>query len=279
MMRSLGGFCLVRRASDRALRWVCGACFLLAAFGQGIASRVNAEEPSELVQQAGRLAAQSKSEAAVELASKAIQADAKYGPAYYVRGREYFRLGKIAESVADFDRYVELAPDIAPRQWERGIALYYAGRFADGAKQFEDYQTFDSRDVENSVWRYLCMARDVGVAKARETMLPIENDRRIPMMDVYELYRGQRRPEQVLAAARAGEPNEQVLAGRLFYAHLYLGLFFEAAGDAEQARRYITLAADKKLGDHPLINRYMWDVARIHHQQLERQAAAPKGKP
>ena len=35
----------------------------------------------------------------------------------------------------------------------------YAGEFAKGAKQFVDYQTFHSQDVENSAWRYLCVAR------------------------------------------------------------------------------------------------------------------------
>jgi len=234
-----------------------------------------AEDAEELVRQAGRLASQGKSAEAVEAATQALALSPRLADAYYLRGREHFRVGKIKESAADFDKYVELSPDLAPRQWERGITLYYAGRFADGAKQFEDYQTFDNRDVENSVWRYLCLAPDVGVAKARETMLPIDRDPRIPMMDVYELYRGHRSADEVLKAAQAGDPSPETLAGRLFYVHLYLGLFFEAQGDAAQSRKYITLAADKKLADHPRINRYMWDVARIHFERLEREKTPP----
>ena len=84
--------------------------------------------------------------------------------------------------MADFDKYVELKPDAESRQWERGISYYYAGEFAKGAKQFELYQTYHDQDVENSVWRYLCVAREGGVEKAQANMLPIENDRRIPMM-------------------------------------------------------------------------------------------------
>lgn len=252
------------------------AVMALLAGATGCQNLAAADDAEVLLRQAGQLASQGKSAEAVDAATSAIKADPRLAEAYYLRGREHFRLNKIRESAADFDKYVELAPAQAPRQWERGITLYYAGRFADGAKQFEDYQTFDSRDVENSVWRYLCLARDVGVAKARETMLPIEGDRRVPMMDIFEMYRGNRTPEQVLEAAQAGNPSAPVLAGRLFYTHLYLGLFFEAQGDAAKARHYIALAADKKHGENSPINRYMWDVARIHDLRL--RAADRKAK-
>src|SRR5688572_3551639 len=73
---------------------------------------------------------------------KIIAADAKAADAYYLRGRERFKIGKIDDSIADFDAYVRLRPTKERELWERGIAHYYAGRFADGAKQFELYQTF-----------------------------------------------------------------------------------------------------------------------------------------
>jgi lipoprotein NlpI len=171
----------------------------------------------------------------------------------------------------DFDKYIALRPDAAPRQWERGIACYYAGRYDEGARQFESYQKFDGHDVENSVWRFLCLVPTVGVQRAQSTMLPIENDRRIPMMQVYELYCGRLQPADVLASAHAGDPAPEVLAARLFYAHLYLGLWYEVNGDAERARQYLQyleLSADEKLRQHRGINGYMWDVARIHRRIL-----------
>ena len=74
-----------------------------------------------------------------------------------------------------------------------GISMYYA-RNKRGAEQFELYQTFHDQDVENSVWRFLCMVPDTGVKK-RERPLLIENDRRIPMMKVFEMYRGTATPD------------------------------------------------------------------------------------
>ena len=106
-----------------------------------------------------------------------------------------------------------------------------------------------------------------GVEKSRAVMLPIKDDRRIPMMKVYDMFRGKATPEQVLENVTADDPKGDVLSGRLFYAHLYLGLYLEAVGEKREARKYIALAADKKLANHPRINGYMWDVARIHHEQ------------
>ena len=222
------------------------------------------ESPAELLAQARVAAASSDSTAAVRLASEAIEADDKLAAAFYLRGCERFRLGLVEKSVADFDRYIELQPAAASRQWERGIACYYAKQFEKGAKQFELYQTYHDNDVENSVWRYLCMVPTDGIEKARSTILPIQNDRRVPMMQVYELYRGNLKPDEVLAACKHDDPDPETLAGRLFYAHLYLGLYHEVAGEKELAHKYILLAANKKLADNPRVNRYMWDVARIH---------------
>ena len=135
---------------------------------------------------------------AIEDLDAAIKHDAEQAVAYYYRGRVRFQLGRIKESVADFDKYVSLKPSIESRQWERGIAMYYADQFKRGADQFELYQTFHDNDVENSVWRFLCMTPDVGVKKSREVMLPIKNDPRIPMMKIFEMYRGTATPQDVL---------------------------------------------------------------------------------
>lgn len=235
-----------------------------------------AQEPTaDLLRQASRSVAADQSQQAVDLLTQAIDANPDLAIAYYTRARERFRLGQVAASVQDFDRYVMLQPAAESRQWERGIAYYYAGKYQQGAAQFELYQTFHDNDVENSVWRYLCMVPTTGIEKARDVMLPIKNDSRNPMMHVFNLYRGQLEPADVLAETRRGDPPADVLAGRQFYAHLYLGLYYEVAGEHRAARKYIDLAAAPTLKDNPNINRYMWDVARIHQQKLHAAKANP----
>ena len=224
----------------------------------------NAQEPSyeELLQQATQSAQRGDHRQSIERLTAAIQASPQEPLPLYLRGREHFRAGQLAESVADFDRYVELLPSAENQQWERGISYYYAGEYAKGAKQFENYQKFHNQDVENSAWRYLCVARAEGVEKAQATMLPIEHDPRVPMMQIYELYRGKLKPEEVLKSAEAGNPDMNQLNQRLFYAHLYIGLWHEAAGRAEEAKKHILEAEKHKIAH------YMWDVAHVHAERL-----------
>jgi lipoprotein NlpI len=218
-------------------------------------------------------------EEAVAALNRVIAADGDRAAAYYHRGRALFRLNEVAKSVKDFDHYVKLRPQIESRQWERGIAMYYAKLYKRGAAQFALYQTYHDNDVENSVWRFLCMTPTDGFAKARQAMLPIKNDRRVPMMQIYEMFRGELTPDEVLAECRKDKPSAEVLDGRLFYARLYLGLYYEAAGKKELAKKYIYLAADEHK-DSKRINNYMWAVADVHAKRLRAAAkSAPREKP
>ena len=220
------------------------------------------ESIDSLLSEATRASQRREHDRAVKLLTAVLEKDPQLADAWYLRGRANFCDGRIAESVADFDKFVALSPASESRQWERGIAYYYAGEYAKGAKQFELYQTYHDQDVENSVWRYLCVARTDGVEKAQANMLPIENDRRVPMMQIYDLYRGKLKPEDVLAAARAGQPMRDALNSRLFYAHLYLGLWHEAAGRAAEAKEHLLKAEEHTIGH------YMWDVAHVHAERV-----------
>ncbi len=179
------------------------------------------------------------------------------------RGSEQFKQGKITASIADFDRFLALRPEQEPAHWKRGISYYYAGRFDDGCKQFEGYQNVDGNDVENAVWRFLCMARRDGIEKARADILPIRRDGRVPMMEIYALYRGDATPADVLKRATADDnvtPEQRT--AQLFYAHLYLGLYYEVTGDADRAAEHLRAAEQQKIAH------YMWDVAHVHAARL-----------
>lgn len=186
---------------------------------------------------------------------------------YQSRGSDHFRLGHFTQAIADFDKFIELAPEQAPHHWQRGIALYYAGRFDEGRKQFELHQTVNPYDVENAVWHFLCVTRASSLEKARAALIPIERDARVPMMQIHALFAGKAKPEDVLNAAKGGgsPANSE---NQLFYAHLYLGLYYEAIGDAKLAREHLLKAATDFKADH-----YMGDVARVHAQVLRRAAA------
>jgi lipoprotein NlpI len=194
-----------------------------------------------------------------------VKRDPKAADAWQRRGEAWFKSGKFAESVSDFDRYLTLAPDQKPYHWQRGISLYYAGRFAAGRQQFELHQTVNPHDVENAVWHFLCTARADGLAAAKRRLIPIENDARVPMAQVHQLFAGKCSPADVLAAAES-VPNDARAGEPLFYAHLYLGLYYEAIGDPKQARDHIFKAAERSRE-----NGYMGDVARVHAEVLRKR--------
>ena len=279
------------------------SAWLVGLFGPHLLMAADPVDPSSALLEARRLIAERDLPGALQHVEAVLKANPKLGSALYMRGAihglagrheaaiadytqiieqrsinvaaafdargsEQFKLGRFAASIADFDKFLELLPEQEPQQWKRGISYYYAGRYDDGRKQFEGYQTFDDNDVENAVWRFLCMARASSVAAAQKDMLKIKTDMRVPMMEVYALYAGTGSVDAVLAAVERGSPNERELNSRRFYAHLYLGLFYEATGDKTRAAEHIRLAAQK----HP-IDHYMADVARVHHKLLTTDAS------
>jgi lipoprotein NlpI len=169
-----------------------------------------------------------------------------------------FESGRFAEAAASFDSLAKAVPERAPYLWQRGIALYYAGRYDDCRRQFESHRAVNPDDVENAAWHFLCVARAESPAKAKAALLPVGPDARVPMREVYQLFRGSLAPEQVLAAAGT-EPDAQ------FFGHLYLGLYFEALGMKDRAREHITIAAADRFAR---VGGYMHMVARVHLRSL-----------
>jgi tetratricopeptide (TPR) repeat protein len=187
------------------------------------------------------------------------QAPADRPQAIFDRAVADFRSGRIAESVAAFDTLAQLLPDRAPGLWQRGIALYYAGRYQDCRAQFESHRTVNPDDVENAAWHFACVARGETPEKARAALLPVGPDSRRPMREIYQMLRGALTPDQVLAAAGGQLESE-------FYAHLYLGLYFEALGNSGRALEHITAAAADR---YAAAGGYMHTVARVHLALLQ----------
>ena len=175
--------------------------------------------------------------------------------AYVQRGMVRFQLAKIDDSIADFDHAEELEPKITPYLWQRGLSYYYAARYQEGAKQFKIDLTVNRHDAEETIWQYLCLAKYLGVAEAQRAIAFSQNDSRLIMCQISSFYAGDCTLEELLAAA-----NQQGKRGN-FYSHLYLGLYYEVAGDLEQGRNYIAKAAkDFAIAD------YMWYLACVHRQ-------------
>lgn len=251
-----------------------------------------------LVEEAGGAYQKGNIKEAIDLATKAINLDSKNPAAYFVLGSSHFsirqneeavkafrellklnpkaaaihdrlgdallKLGRFDEAIVEFDEYLKANPKDAPEHWRRGIALYYAGKFDEGRKQFDLHRTVNPEDVENSAWHYLCNARATSPKKAREDLIPVSKDARVPMKQVLELFAGKLKPQDVLDAAEKSNLQEKALKEARFYANLYVALYYESEGDAKKTLEHLTTAVEKYKISH-----YMWDVGDAHLKMLK----------
>lgn len=173
-----------------------------------------------------------------------------------------FAAGHPVNSAEAYDRLVNLDPQLKPRFWQRGISLYYANRFEDGADQFNSHQTFNSQDVENSVWQLMCQAKVTSVEEARKQMIPIEHDRRVGMLEIFKMFAGTGTPEDVLKACKY-EPGSKIKKDNdLYHGLLYIGLYHEMVGETEKSE----IAINQALEAQPSNDSTMYWIARVHKQ-------------
>jgi lipoprotein NlpI len=202
--------------------------------------------------------------AAIKSFTMALERDPKLVVANDRRGDAYLKSGKWKEAIDDFDKFLAAEPKYAADHWRRGIALYYAGRFDDGRKQFDLHRTVNPEDVENSAWHYLCNARANSPKKAREDLIPVSKDARVPMKEVLELFAGKLKPQDVIDAAENAKLKGEALTSARFYANLYVALYYESEKDEKKAFEHLAAAVEKyKIGD------YMWDVGDAHLKMLK----------
>ena len=175
------------------------------------------------------------------------------------RAVDEFEQRRFAQAASTFDEVAKAVPGQAPHLWQRGIALYYAGRYADCRRQFESHRTVNPDDVENAAWHFLCVAREQSPDKARAALLPVGPDFRSPMREVYQMFRGSLTAEDVAKAA-GNDPSGQ------FYAHLYIGLYSEALGRKDVALKHIKEAASERFAS---VGGYMHMVAMVHLKTIQ----------
>jgi lipoprotein NlpI len=230
----------------------------LAIVSCSIAQDTELMRAVELLREADkRFAAQDYAQTAEKAAEAARQAN--NSPQILQRSAELLYLsGHSKASLPIFDRVVELVPEQAPYNWQRGIALSSGGRFEEGAEQFKTHHEVNPDDVENSAWYFLCIAKTQGVEAARKTVIPSRGDGRQPMMSVLQMLQGKLQPEEVLAAAEENTPSGEPRKRAQFYAALYVGLYYDSLGDDRQAAEYL-----KKSLSYG-VSGYMADTARVY---------------
>uniref|UniRef100_A0A7S4B1G0 Tetratricopeptide repeat protein n=1 Tax=Chrysotila carterae TaxID=13221 RepID=A0A7S4B1G0_CHRCT len=171
-------------------------------------------------------------------------------------GMNEFAANRVEEAVRIYDRIIEQQPSTKPYLWQRGLALFYADRFLEGAEQFAADVAVNPNDTEESIWHLLCLARVKGsLEAARPFMLKVGVDRRPVMRAAQSLFAGEADVSALTPFAK-GSPADA------FYANLYLSLYKEASGDpgaqADMQRALNGAYARAGVAD-PMV-----DLARVH---------------
>lgn len=170
-------------------------------------------------------------------------------------GVEAFRDGKVEESLQDYARFLQEKPGQKPELWMRGVSLYYANRFNEGADQFAITWTKNPND-ENRLWHLLCLARTEGLDAARKKRLPYGREARPVLRAAFGLFAGDTDEAALQKFTSSGEGYVSYIA------YFYLGMYREALGDESGARKYIASARNTFYGQWT--ENYMTDLARVH---------------
>ena len=245
------------------MRNSCVHLFLILGIAVFACTDCNGQKNADLRKAMATQAELGEYENAVAIATKILEAEPEDLGIYVARGEMNYMAGNMAESVADFDNIIELEPTLKPRLWQRGLALYYVERFAEAAEQFESHRTFNAQDVENAVWHFACKARGENLEAAQESLIPIERDPRVPMMEIHKLYSGKMDVADVIKAAQGdGTVGKRNVAQHTFYAHFYCGLYYESIGDHEKCLEQMELAvAEENFFPKQIL---MGQVASVH---------------
>jgi tetratricopeptide (TPR) repeat protein len=198
------------------------------------------------------------------LSSNNANANAANLPSIY-EGMSAFASNKVEESVAIYDSIIQDDPRRKPFLWQRGLSLYYAERYQDGAEQFKTDVAVNPNDTEEQIWHLLCLAKMEGVGSldaAREQKLTVGKDRRPVMRLVQKLFLGESGSEQELVAIA-----EKSNVGDKFYASLYLSLYYESLNDEKSSKQWMVNAVGSEYAKTVGRKDPMVDVAKVAMQR------------
>ena len=251
-MRSIWCFC--KSYSSLALFFLI--CSALPAAAQ------RAMSPSELRSQGLKALQEGNNDLAIQVAD-AIVRQHQDPRAIRLAADIYLRSGKTEWATRLFNRYAESEPEQIPTLWQRGIALFFTGKYAAAAQQFELHRKVNPNDVENAAWHFLCLAKAKSLAAAKASVLPAPNDPRIPMKEIHALLTSGD-TDAINDRVNKTEVGSDERAEAAFYGDFYLALYADAQGQASTALKLMNRAAK----DAP--RHYMGDIARVYAKHLQK---------
>ena len=214
---------------------------------------------------------------AIQDYTAALSLNPNFPDIYQLRGCNHFKMGNIMAAVQDWQVFIQLKPEKETEHWQICVGHALLGNYEEARKRFEWHWTVNPEDMEVAFWHFLCVARTEGLAKARENLMAVSGEKRVPMVQIYSLYKGESNESDVWLAVENGAPAPIERAQREFFAHYYIGLLRQAEGRFEDARASVSIALDIAhshdgfIGDSPGGQLRGGDIATVHFKQINRK--------
>lgn len=179
------------------------------------------------------------------------------------RALVFAKTGLYDRAIADYGAALELKPDFAFAYTNLGRAYFYQGNFSKAAASFEDRLKIKPRHVYPMLWLYLARAR-MGQDPKPELAGYMANMKKGHWIyEAAQLYLGKATPEQVLDAARKGNPHKK--RERKAEADFYIGQYYLVNGNEKAAAGHF-----RKVIDTGITRFYEYTGAEVELRRLAR---------
>ena len=147
-------------------------------------------------------------------------------------------LGNFEGAKLDYEKMIELNPELEVSHWRLGIAYFYLEEYDKAARQFQIYHNYDAVDRENGIWRFMSQFQ-----KQWFEMLPgrdcsnMKKDDRPPYPLLYEMFAGRLSPDEVFSNIETANYST-IVTGR--------GFFFMLLSMLESILNWLKKSGDSK---------------------------------
>ena len=206
---------------------------------------------------------------------RALQLKPDMAKAYNFIGIQHTQNMNFMQAYEAFDSTLDIEPEHEYAFLNRGIALYYGGRAELAINDFQQFYHQDDSDPYRALWRYIAEAAvDPELARAHLQQTRDQLSDKHWANVLVDFYLGKKSENEVLDGLVRGVTSQQQLTDKLCEAYFYLGKYHSFHGDNGIASNYFKLALSTNVYEF-VEHRY----ARLELNMLRESANKPDLKP